>query len=501
MPDAIVAAEGPVVSHLLPAPIHSLPGRHRPFPVSPRLRRLLDAILAAGGRPVVVGGSIRDHLLGLPEKDIDIEVFGLALTDLEQALLPFEVHAVGRSFGVLKVNVEEGGDKEGFDVALPRRESKVGRGHKGFVVESDPSMSFADAAGRRDFTLNAIGLDVAAGPDSWLDPHEGMRDLEAGVLRHVSDAFDEDPLRVLRAAQFAARFGLAVDETTIDRCGRLQSELPTLAAERTGEELKKLLLKGVWPSLGLQVLRKTGALVALFPELNALIGCPQEAEWHPEGDVWIHTMMVVDEAARLCRQRRLDDEERLRVMLGALAHDLGKPGTTEFVDGRIRSRDHEAAGEPPTRALLARMALPPDLIEDVVALVREHLKPFMLWKDRDKIGDGAIRRLALRVPLQRLVLVAQADHFGRTTDDALVRDDPAGPWLLAEAARLHVEDQAPRPLLLGRHLQALGLKPGKRFGVLLKEAFDAQLEGVFADELGGVQWLKERMDNAGGDEG
>jgi tRNA nucleotidyltransferase (CCA-adding enzyme) len=202
--------------------------------------------------------------------------------------------------------------------------------------------------------------------------------------------------------------------------------------------------------------------------------------------------MVVDEAARLCRDDALDDDERFVVVLAALCHDLGKPPTTEFVDGRIRSRDHESQGEAPTRAFCARLAVAHDVTEAVVACVREHLKPFQLWRERDKMaggGDGAIRRLALRVPIARVVRVARADHLGRTTDDALTGSDPAGPWLLARAEALAVQDAAPRPLLLGRHLQARGLLPGKDFGVLLKAAFEAQLEGAFHDDAGAQAWL------------
>jgi len=480
-------------------PIQPIPTvrRAQPLVVSAPLRRLVDVVVAAGGRPVAVGGAVRDGLRGQPQKDIDVEVFGLALIDLEAALSAagFSVHAVGRAFGVLKVDVvvtvDSVVERDTIDVALPRTESKVGSGHRGFVVESDPHMSFRDAAARRDFTINAIGVDLVTG--ELLDPWGGVNDLEAGVLRHVSPAFDEDPLRVLRAAQFAARFGFVVDDSTIERCRALRDELPSLAVERIGEELKKLLIKGVWPSMGLQVLRTVGAVDVLFPELHALIDCPQEAEWHPEGNVWVHTLMVTDEAARLARLDGLDDDGILVCVLAALCHDLGKPATTVFEDGRLRSRDHESQGEGPTRTFCARLGIPKHTEDVVVALVRDHLKPFMLWRDKDNVSDGAIRRLAMRVPLTMLSRVAAADHFGRTTVEALLRDDPVSPWLLGRAKELAVADAAPTPLLLGRDLQALGLSPGKAFGVLLKEAFEAQLEGTFGDHDGAVSWLKQRV--------
>lgn len=469
--------------------IHPLPGHDRPFAVSGPLAALTRAVVDAGGRPVAVGGAVRDHLLGHEPKDVDVEVYGLPLDALERALSPFDVHAVGRAFGVLKVGVRTGSDKVTFDVALPRRESKTGRGHKGFIVESDPFMDPRDAAARRDFTVNAIGFDLRT--SALVDPWNGIADLRAGILRHVSSAFDEDPLRVLRAAQFAARFCFEVAPETIQRCHSLRGELSSLPVERVWGEFEKLILKGRWPSVGLQVLRATGAIDTLFPELSALMGCPQEPEWHPEGDVWTHTLLVVDEAALIAETEQLEGAERVRLMLGAICHDLGKPLTTEQVDGRVRSRDHEAQGEAPTRSFLARIGCPKDLLDDVVALVRDHLKPFQLF--RDQASDAAVRRLALRVPLVRLVRVARADHFGRTTRDALEREDPAGAWLLETGARLQVADAAPKPMLLGRHLLARGHTPGPHMGTVLKEAFDAQLDGAFGDERGALAWLDARL--------
>jgi tRNA nucleotidyltransferase (CCA-adding enzyme) len=474
-------------------PALRLPGRDRPLVQSAPLLRLRDVIVKAGGRAVAVGGCVRDGLLGATAKDVDVEVYGLSLTTLEAALIAADcsVSSVGRSFGVLKVQVKADGDVAVIDVALPRTESKVGQGHRGFVVQSDPGLTFEAAAARRDFTINAMGIDLDTG--ALLDPWGGVRDLENGVLRHVSPAFDEDPLRVLRGAQFCARFGLEPATETIERCRSLRGELSTLAAERVGEELKKLLMKGVWPSLGLQLLRRSGALQTLFPELTALIGCPQEAEWHPEGDVWVHTLLVVDEAARLVREAGLGERDAFIVVLAALCHDLGKPATTALEEGRIRSRDHESQGEVPTRQLCARLGVPSADEDIVVSLVKDHLKPFMLWRDRATLGDAAIRRLAVRVPVPLLVHVATADCFGRTTPDALRREDEAGPWLLERARALAVADHAPTPLLQGRDLKEQGLVPGKHFGALLKEAFEAQLEGHFVDHAGAVLWLKARL--------
>lgn len=470
--------------------VHRLPGVSRAFPRSPALTRVSDAIQRAGGRAVVVGGAVRDHLLGQVPKDLDVEVYQLPLAVLENALREVgDVYAVGRSFGVLKV-VVAGEEHDAIDVALPRRESKEGRGHRGFIVESDPHMPFAEAAARRDFTMNAMGVDLETG--ALLDPYGGQRDLSRGVLRHVSDAFDEDPLRVLRACQFAARFALEIAPETLARCHALEGELSTLPKERLFEEMKKLLVRARYPSIGLWALSSTRAL-SLFPELSALQGCPQEPEWHPEGDVWVHTLLVTDEAAGIAREEQLDERETLLCVLGALCHDLGKPPTTQEIDGRIRSMNHEAAGEAPTRSFLARLGAPNDLVEEIVALVREHLKPFQLWRERENVSDGALRRLATRVHIPRLVRVARADFLGRTTKEALERDDPASEWLLREAARLEVAAAAPRPLLLGRHLLERGVRPGKHMGPMLERAFEAQLDGCFHTLDEALRWLDENL--------
>lgn len=466
---------------------HPLPGAATPLSLPPGPRAVADALLAAGGRPVAVGGCVRDHLLGRDAHDIDIECYALDEAALTTALETVgSVHAVGRSFGVLKVSAAG----EVVDVALPRTESKEGRGHRGFLASADPHLPFEVAAARRDFTCNAMGVDLTDG--ALLDPHGGQADLAAGRLRHVSPAFAEDPLRVLRACQFAARFALTIHDDTLALCKSLEPELATLPAERLYEELKKVL-RAPWPSLGLAALGPTGAL-SLFPELAAMQNVPQEPEWHPEGDVFTHTLLVVDEAARLCRQQALPEDEALRVLFGALCHDLGKPATTTHEDGRIKSKNHESEGEPPTRSFMARLGAPKDLVDDVVDLVRDHLKPFQLYKDRDVIKDGAIRRLAVRVPIDRLCRVARADHFGRTTKEALAHDDPASPWLQKRAQDLHAYDQRPQPLLQGRHLIARGHKPGRAFRPVLDAAFSAQLDGAFADLDEAEAWLDDHID-------
>ena len=322
--------------------------------LDPRSVAIAKSVRDAGGRAVVVGGWVRDHLLGLRSKDVDIEVFGLDVERLEALLAGFgNVHTIGRAFGVLRVG--------GIDVdfSLPRRDSKRGPGHRGFDVAPDPSLDFAEAARRRDLTVNSIGIDPLTG--EVLDPHDGRRDLKHRVLRATEPArFPEDPLRGLRVVQLAARLEMTPDEELVALCRSL--DLSQLSGERVFDEFRKLLLRSAKPSIGFKVLEDTGQL-RYFPELDALRGVPQDPEWHPEGDVWVHTLMVLDAAASLRDADKggvstEDSGENLALMLGALCHDLGKPATTERAGGRIRSYRHDVEGVAPTRALLARMRAP-----------------------------------------------------------------------------------------------------------------------------------------------
>ncbi|MGF1483063.1 MAG: CCA tRNA nucleotidyltransferase [Opitutales bacterium] len=430
-----------------------------------------------GAQALLVGGCVRDALLGLRPKDVDVEVFGME-TDTLEALLKrrFKVATVGKAFGVFKLKGLE------IDVSLPRRESKLGTGHKGFVVEGDPHLSPAKAAARRDFTINAISFDPLN--FELIDPLGGVNDLQQRYLRHCSDQFGEDPLRVLRAMQFIARFELEVAAETLEICRQIEPE--DLPPERQFEEWSKLLLRGRKPSLGLHFLKAVG-WVGYYPELEALIGCPQDPLWHPEGDVWTHTLHCLDAFARW---RSGDPREDLVVGLAVLCHDLGKPqATVTAEDGRIRSPGHEKVGLGPTESFLRRLTAQTDLIEGVLPLVETHMRPGALYDGRS--SDSAVRRLANKVGrIDRLVRVCQADAAGRPP---LPGDFPAGSWLLERSASLEIADSAPKPLVMGRHLIAQGLKPGPRFGTILNACFEAQLDGAFDDEAGGLAFLKQLL--------
>lgn len=428
---------------------------------------LATAVRDAGGRALIVGGWVRDEMLGRVPKDLDLEVRGLPADELRAVLSRFgRVDAVGESFTVYKIG--------GVDVSLPRRESKTGRGHKGFTVEGDPHLSIEDAARRRDFTINAMARDPLT--DEILDPFHGRDDLEAGRLRMVDAAtFGDDSLRVLRAMQFAARFGLVVEPATAAVCRAVP--LDDLPAERVWGEFEKLLLQAEEPSIGLTVAWDLQVIHRLLPELVALRSCPQDPEWHPEGDVWTHTLMVVDQARR--RIEGLGRGAAVAMMLGALCHDLGKPLTTATRDGHVRSPGHEAAGVPVATSVLDRLNVHTmdgyDVRHTVLGLVAEHMRPSAFMKSPKPAGDGAFRRLAQRVDLELLARFSDADCQGRGG----TFDCSAGSWFLARAKALGIEHAAPDPIVLGRHLIDAGVKPGPQMGEILRALYEQQLDGEF----------------------
>lgn len=442
-------------------------------------RAIADAVRHRGGRALVVGGYVRDALLGHPSKDLDLEVFGLDGHVLKEVLTGFgSLNTVGESFTVFKVH--------GLDVSLPRRESKVGRGHKGFEVHGDPTLSFDEAARRRDFTINAIGWDPLT--DEYLDPHGGREDLDRRVLRMVdAGTFGDDSLRVLRALQFAARFACRLDEATARVCRA--TPLDDLPAERIWGEVEKLLLRSARPSIGLHLGRDLDVVSRLWPALEALASCPQDAEWHPEGDVWTHTCMVVDEAA--ARKSAFSCPEQVALMLGALLHDIGKPLVTVHVDGRIKSPGHEAEGVPLATALLDQLQVHTldgyPVRQQVLALVAWHMLPGAWWNATEPVSDGAFRRLARKVDMVLLARLAESDCNGRGG----AFDCSFGQWFLDRVATLGVEHAPPAPLLLGRHLMALGVPPGRGMGEILRAVYELQLDGT-------VTTLEEAVEAARG---
>ncbi len=438
---------------------------------------------------MLVGGCVRDELMNVEPKDWDVEVYGIEPQKLREVLEGFgKVDAVGEAFTVYKI----GND---LDVSLPRREKKVSRGHKGFVVEGDKDMLFEEAAKRRDFTINAILKDILTG--EIIDIYGGREDIKNKILRIVSrETFAEDSLRVLRAAQFAARFEFEIDAETIEICRQI--DLTDLPKERIWSELEKLLLKAQKPSIGLRWLYELNVVEQLFPEMNALVGVPQEPEWHPEGDVDVHTLLVVDRAREL-----IDDlpyAKKMAVMLGALCHDFGKPATTKFFDGRWRSHAHDEAGVEPTISFLDKLGIYTingyNVREQIIQLVRYHLKPGEFYKQRENLGDGAFRRLARKVEPDLLYRVSRADTLGRNADwipkekwfDAVPQE-----WFIERVRELEIEKEAPKELLMGRHLKELGLTPSPQFTEITKAVYEKQLDGQITNLEEAIEEAKKML--------
>lgn len=426
--------------------------------IGPELAQICARIADAGGRAWLVGGAVRDWLRGETPSELDFEIRQLPLDALRELLAAEgELVEVGRSFGVLRLRHIDA------DFALPRRDSQQGRGHRGIHAEVDPDLDPVIAARRRDLTINAMSLDPLTA--ELLDPLHGRADLEASRLRACDPAtFGEDPLRALRVMQLCARLRMDPDDTLVRICS--EQDLSELSAERIFEEFRKLLMLSDEPSRGFRFLRASG-LLRFFPVLEALLGCEQDPRWHPEGDVWVHTLMVVDEAARL----RDGGPHDLALMFGALCHDLGKPETTvQGEDGRWRSPAHDLAGERIAMQWLTDLRASAELTSMVRALTREHLAP-AVFSDQGS-GDRAWRRLARRMArsgtsLDLLQRVARADHLGRTTQEARARVFPAGDQFIERARALGLDQSAPADVVQGRHLLAIGLKPGREIGALL----------------------------------
>ena len=472
--------------------------------------KIIDLLEQNGAKDVmIVGGFVRDRLLGIPSKDVDIEVYGLSYSEILKILAPsFHVDLVGKAFGVIKVgNV--------VDVALPRRESKNGFGHKGFDVEAVSDLNPYEAFARRDFTINAIGM---RRDGSYFDPFNGIADLKKKILRATSSAFKDDPLRVLRGMQFAARFGVRMDSKTIQFCRDVFDEFSTLPEERVYEEWKKWALKGVFPDLGLDVLRETGWVLA-FPELEALIGCPQNPSWHPEGDVWNHTKLVCHEAAKAIRKYSppLNEDERVIIMFASLCHDFGKPLTTKLDEtGILRSQGHATASAPLARKFLERMKAPNRIVNAVEPLVLEHMAT---QNDDVEPSARAVRRLAKRLSpanIKLWALLCQSDALGCGATERYYAESQLSNekdvarqfssfenesscirfktdlWLRI-ARELDISEKEPQPLVQGKDLLAIGVKPGPSMGKLLKFLFEEQIDGKFLTKQKGVERARELL--------
>lgn len=457
------------------------------FETPKTVTELCQAVKSAGGRALLVGGWVRDQLLKLDNsKDYDFEIYSLAASDLKNVLSRFgTVSEVGESFQVFKVKTEDGE----FDVSLPRRERKNDSGgHKGFDVVGDPTMTVKEAARRRDYTINAISYDPLTG--ELVDPFNGQLDLTFKVLRVVDEStFVEDSLRVLRGAQFVSRFKLKYSHETVDLMRKI--DLTDLPAERLQEEFRKGLVRSDDAGVFLYTLLDFGVIEKLFPEIYAMYGNKQEPDFHPEIDTFIHTDMVLCVMSALLRQdpvaQGLSEVEKFTLLLAALCHDFGKPLTTTVEDGRIRQKAHDVAGLVPTETFLDKINVHTqggfNIRKNVLQLVKSHLQPGFFGREKEKVSDGAYRKLAQKVDLRYLYLLGVADTLGRGMPFGFKLDGTrftreAEDYFWQRAVSLKLDGKQPDPpLLTGEELMNLGLEQGKELGRIKSMVYDAQLEG------------------------
>jgi len=454
--------------------------------IPPSLQLISHRLKSCNAKAILVGGMVRDHFLNKESKDYDVEVYGINTIDkLQEILSEFgSVNLVGKSFGILKLNI----DNDEYDFSMPRIEYKIGNKHSDFTTTIDGNMSYHQAFKRRDFTINSIGYDIETA--EFIDPYGGIDDIQHKILRHTSDVtFAEDPLRVYRAVQFIARFDLVIDELTFTLCKKMVDDelLEFLPKERIYEEFKKLLLKSAKPSIGFELMRSLGVL-QYFPELQAIIDVPQSPKWHPEGDVWTHTMMCVDEMAGL----KTDDAKLNEKLLWAiLCHDFGKATHTQIKDDNITAIGHEGAGIEPMRNFMSRLTNQYDLRSGIEPLIRYHLAPSQFYRNGAK--SPVVRRLSTKVNIEEVVRVARADFLGRTTEESLTRIYEAGDWLLEKSKELGVGTNAPAPILQGRDLISLGLNSSPQFKKILKEAYEAQLDGSISTKEEALHFAKKLL--------
>ena len=422
-------------------------------------------------RLLVVGGSVRDALRGHPSKDLDLEIVGATAEEIA-AQIPWPLQQVGKSYGVLLLQLE-------------------GLGWLEVSVDPGGFAEWEQLCRRRDFTCNAIAWDVRS--RELVDPLGGARDIERGILRSAGPAsISADPLRVWRAAQFCARFGWRVDDALRAEIAAALPALPGLPRERVTREWEKLLVMPSKPSVALDLLDSWGVMELCYPELFALHGCPQDPQFHPEGDVWVHTLMVVDETARL-------GGERLILGLAALLHDLGKPETTREENGRISAHGHEHAGIKPARRWFARHSFGEAIELAVLDCVAKHMRPMQLVREMER-GSlspsqqvNALRRLirdVAHVEWSTFLTLCEADQRGR----ALPVGEYAPARVFGEILREQpVLEMARQNLLRGRDLLALGIPPGPAVGDWIARVETARDEGEVTTREEALAWLLRQL--------
>ncbi len=458
------------------------------LPIPESLESALALLKRRGSSCYLVGGCIRDALMGIAPKDFDVEVFGLELDEIAAILAKIgKTDLVGKSFAVVKL-WSQGAE---YDFSVPRTETKSGQGHRGFDIKTEPNLDPVSALKRRDFTINALQYDPYE--KTIIDYFGGLADLENKELKHVSEAFSEDPLRALRAMQFAGRFGLSLNPETAELCRAMKREFAYVAAERIWGEWQKWACQSIAPSKGLVALKESG-WISFFPELNVLLRLPQEPEWHPEGDVFTHTLHCIDALARHPDWSGFDSETKTTLMFATMCHDLGKARRTRYVEfkGALRwtSPGHDQESGWLSESLMTRFGAPNTLKEKIRALVVNH--HFLSSFVDAQPSDTSLKRLSKRIQpatTNELYYVMWADHNGRPPLLSEKQEKRLN-YFNTRIRELAVEDAAPNAILQGRHLIEKGLKPGPRFKSILSKAYEAQLKGAFDDLDGALDWME-----------
>lgn len=439
-----------------------------------KLQEIVNLLHEAGGRCYLVGGCVRDAILNRQSHNIDLEVFNLTSQHIINVLSQkFNVDFVGKSYGILKIH---GAD---IDIGVPRKERQIGESHRDFIIEEDPFLPIEEAISRRDFTINAIYYDFLA--HNLIDPFGGIKDLNNKTLRHISDRFCEDPLRVLRGMQFCGRFNLTASNDTIELCKSLSPK--HISAERIYHEFEKLLLQSDTPSYGLRFLKETN-WTQYFPEIHNLIGVHQDPIRHPEGDVFNHVCCVLDVFAK---NRPVAVNDQLIVGFSLLCHDFGKAMVTFQDETGIHSYGHEMAGVLIAQKFLEKLLVPKDILQQVLMFVRYHTEPRLLF--HHKGDDSDFRKLSFQVRrMDLLTLISYCDSYKRVENYEEIRQ-----WMVDTITRLNIESAPPKAIIQGRDLLQLGMEPSKAFSEILLKIYKAQLNGAFVDYDRGMQYTEKYL--------
>ena len=489
--------------------------------VEDSIKKILLQLNTKGCRALIVGGAVRDAILGITPKDVDIEVYKISYNDLKEFLEKYGVvNLVGKTFGVIKFKPYGGfpetifSDYE-YDFSIPRKENKVGVGHTSFEIKFDLNMSIRDAGLRRDCTFNALSYDPIE--NKIYDYFGGLDDLKNGIIRHTSEQFKEDSLRILRILQFQSRFNFKIHPDTIKEIRNIletTKDFEDLSKERIFEEWMKFAVKGIRHDLIFDFLRET-TLINKYPILKALASCPQDKFYHSEGDVEVHTKKTLLEIDKIIDRENISGNEKMTLVMVLLLHDVGKALTTknEFKRGRmtITSNGHEALGGEMAKTFLEQLGFHEELIIPICNLIANHLASVSISSIANKSGQlRAVKRLSRRLhpaTIQQLLYVIEADHKGRGLKKNVFQrfiffvkklfkgdNHATGLKLLSDLSKeINVKHKSYEYFLMGRHLIAEGLKPSPKFREILQKSYDAQENGDFQNLDGAKEWLKKYL--------